>query len=166
MDIITIDNPKAGVLRRKAKPVGRVTAEVARLIDEMIETMHEAHGVGLAAPQVGISKRVFVAEVDERVHAIVDPQMVKAEGEEVTSEGCLSIPGMVADVPRAVHVVVKGKNRRGRGIRLDAEGLLARVIQHEMDHLDGILFLDRVVDRATIREITAAAEDEAAIPTG
>lgn len=166
VDIITIDSPQAGVLRRKAKPVGRVTAEVAHLIGEMIETMHEAHGVGLAAPQVGISRRVFVAEVDERVHVIVDPQVVKADGEEVTSEGCLSIPGVVADVPRAAHVVVKGKNRRGRGIRLEAEGLLARVIQHEIDHLNGILFLDRVVDRSTIREIAAAAEGEAAVPAG
>jgi len=166
VQIITVDSPRAAVLRRKAKPVGRVTAEVRQLIDEMIQVMREANGVGLAAPQVGVSWRLFVAEVEERVHVLVDPQIVTREGEEVATEGCLSVPGIVADVPRARHVVVKGKNRRGRGITLRAEGLLARVIQHEVDHLDGILFLDRVVDRATIREVAASAEVEAAAPAG
>lgn len=117
----------------------------------MIETMHEASGIGLAAPQVGVSKRVIITEVEERLHVVIDPKLVKQAGEENGTEGCLSIPGVLADVPRAVRVVVKGKNRRGRGITIDAEGLLARVLQHEIDHLDGILFLDRVVDRSTIR---------------
>lgn len=166
MDIVTIDGPKAALLRRKARPVGKVTAEVRRLIEEMIGVMRLANGVGLAAPQVGESRRVFVAEVDERVHAVVDPQIVKTEGEELATEGCLSIPGIVADVPRAQRVVLKGKNRRGRGITLEAEGLLARVIQHEVDHLEGILFLDRVVDRSTIREVTATTEVEEAAPAG
>lgn len=166
MEIVTIDSPKAAMLRRKARPVGKVTAEVQRLIDEMIAVMRLANGVGLAAPQVGESRRVFVAEVEERVHVVVDPQIVRSEGEEIATEGCLSIPGIVADVPRAQRVVVKGKNRRGRGITLEAEGLLSRVIQHEVDHLEGILFLDRVVDRSTIREVTATTEVEEAAPAG
>jgi peptide deformylase len=165
VEIVTVDSPKAAVLRRRAKPVGRVTAEVQRLIKAMIEAMHEANGVGLAAPQVGVSTRLFVAEVEERVHVVADPQIVKMEGEELATEGCLSIPGLLADVPRAQRVVLKGKNRRGRGITLEAEGLLARVIQHEVDHLDGVLFLDRVVDRSTIREAAATTEVEPAEPT-
>jgi len=106
----------------------------------------------------------FVAEVEERVHVLVDPEIVKMEGEEADTEGCLSIPGLTGAVPRASRVVVKGKNRRGRGITVEAEGLLARVFQHEIDHLDGVLFLDRVVDRSTIREVATTAEVEPAAP--
>lgn len=164
MEIITVDHPKAAVLRRRARPVGRVTAEIRRLAEEMIEVMRRARGVGLAAPQVGVSKRLFVAEVEDRVHVLVDPEIVVMEGEETDTEGCLSIPGVVGDVPRAGRVVVRGKNRRGRGITVEAEGLLARVFQHEIDHLDGVLFLDRVVDRSTIREVTATTEVEPAPP--
>ncbi len=158
MEVITVDGPKASLLRRRAKPVGRVTREIQRLIDEMIATMHEASGLGLAAPQVGVSKRVFVAEVEQQLHVVIDPRIAKREGEQLGTEACLSIPGIVAEVPRAARVVVKGKSRRGKGITLDAEGLLARVVQHEIDHLDGILFLDRVVDRSTIREVAKVAE--------
>lgn len=163
--ILTVDSPTAALLRRRAKPVGRVGAEIRALIDGLIATMREASGLGLAAPQVGVSRRLFVAEVEDRVHVFVDPEIVTREGEVVGTEGCLSIPGLVADVPRAQRIVVRGKNRRGRGITLEAEGLLARVIQHEVDHLDGILFLDRVVDRSTIREVTATAEVEPAAST-
>ena len=166
MEIVTVDSPKAGVLRRKARAVGRMTPQIQRFIDGMIEAMHEANGVGLAAPQVGVGKRVIIAEVEERLHVLVDPKIVKREGEELGTEGCLSIPGIVADVPRAAHVIVKGKNRKGRGITLKAEGLLARVLQHEVDNLDGILFLDRVVDKSTIREVAVSAEVEAAVPIG
>ena len=162
MEIITVDHPKAAVLRRRARPVGRVTAEIQRLANDMVEVMRGANGVGLAAPQVGVSKRLFVAEVEERVHVLVDPEIVKMEGEEADTEGCLSIPGLIGEVPRASHVVVKGKNRRGRGITVEADGLLARVFQHEIDHLDGVLFLDRIVDRTTIREVATTAEVEPA----
>lgn len=162
MDIITVDHPKATVLRKRARPVGRVTAEIQRLAEQMVEAMRQANGVGLAAPQVGVSKRLFVAEVEERVHVIVDPEIVEMDGEVADTEGCLSIPGIIGEVPRATRVVVKGKNRRGRGIKVEAEGLLARVFQHEIDHLDGVLFLDRVVDRSTIREVAATTEVEPA----
>lgn len=166
MKIITVESPKAGVLRRRARAVGRVTPQVQRLVDGMIETMHEANGVGLAAPQVGVSKRIIVAKVNERLHVLIDPKIVKREGEELGTEGCLSIPGVIGEVPRAVRVIVKGKNRKGRGITLEAEGMLARVLQHEVDHLDGILFLDRVVDKSTIRDVAASAEVEGAVTAG
>lgn len=165
MEIITVESPKAGVLRRKARTVGRITPQIRQLIEDMIDAMHEANGVGLAAPQVGVSKRVILAEVEERLHVLIDPKIVKHEGEEIGTEGCLSIPGIVADVPRAARVKVKAKNRRGKGITLDADGLLSRVLQHEVDHLDGVLFLDRVVDKSTIREVAASAEVEAAVTT-
>lgn len=166
MEIITVESPKAAVLRRRAKPVGKVTGETQRLIDAMIETMRTASGIGLAAPQVGVSKRIMVAEVDGKLHVLIDPQIIKRHGQEIGTEGCLSIPGVVADVPRAARVVVKGKNRRGRGIHLAAEGLLARVLQHEVDHLNGVLFLERVVDRSTIREVAVSAEVAVASASG
>lgn len=166
MEIITVDNPKAGVLRRRARAVGRATPQVQRLVDQMVEAMHEASGVGLAAPQVGVSKRIIVAEVGERLHVLIDPKIVTREGEDLGTEGCLSIPGIIGEVPRAARVVVKGKNRKGRGITVEAEGMLARVLQHEVDHLDGILFLDRVVDKSTIRDVAASTEVEGAVMTG
>jgi len=165
VEIITVESPKAGVLRRKARAVGRLTPEIHRLIEGMIGVMRDASGVGLAAPQVGVSKRILLAEVEERLHVLIDPKIITREGEEISTEGCLSIPGIVADVPRATRVKVKAKNRKGKGITLTAEGLLARVLQHEVDHLDGILFLDRVVDKSTIRKVAASAEVEAAVTT-
>lgn len=162
VEVMTVDNPKAGVLRRRAKPVGKVTPEIQRLVDAMIETMHDYNGVGLAAPQVGVGKRVFVAEVEDKIHVLIDPQIVRRVGEDVATEACLSIPGIVADVPRAASVTVKGKSRRGRGVTVRASGLLARVFQHEIDHLDGVLFLDRVVDKSTIREVAETAGVEVA----
>ncbi len=162
MEIVTVDSPKAAVLRRKTKAVGKVSRDVQRLIEQMSATMHAAHGLGLAAPQVGEGVRVLVAQVEERAVALVDPEVLDASGEETATEACLSIPGVVGDVPRATAIRVRGKNRRGRRITIDAEGLLARVLQHEIDHLDGILFLDRVRDPETIRLITPS--DESAPP--
>jgi peptide deformylase len=159
-EIVTVDGPRAAVLRRKARPAGKVTSQVQRLIDDMVATLRAANGLGLAAPQVGEGKRVLVAEVEERLVALVDPVLVRAEGEEYATEACLSIPGVIAPVRRATRVQVKGKNRRGRGITVDAEGLLARVLQHEIDHLDGILFLDRVEDPSTIERINEAEPAE------
>jgi peptide deformylase len=162
LEIVTVDSPRASVLRRKAKPLGRVTRDVQRLLEDMLTTMRAAHGLGLAAPQVGESVRALVAQVQDRIVYLVDPEITAADGEETATEACLSIPGVIGDVPRAVTVTVKGKNRRGRRTTVVADGLLARVLQHEIDHLDGILFLDRVRDRSTIRVITAP--DEAAQP--
>lgn len=158
LDIITVDSPKAAVLRRRAKPVGKVTRDVQRLIEAMLITMHDANGLGLAAPQVGEGVRVMVAQVEDRVVVLADPEMVHAEGEEIATEACLSIPGVVGDVPRATSLTMRGKNRRGRRVTVIADGLLARVLQHEFDHLDGVLFPDRVRDPSTIRSVTAAAD--------
>ncbi len=158
LEIVTVDSPRAAVLRRKAKPVGKVTREVQQLIEQMFATMRAANGLGLAAPQVGESVRVLVAHVDERTIVLADPEVLAATGEETATEACLSIPGVVGDVPRAASLRVRGKNRRGRRATIDAEGLLARVLQHEVDHLDGVLFLDRVRDPETIRVLTPSDE--------
>src|SRR5207253_7721670 len=131
------------------------------------ETMHVANGVGLAAPQIALSIRLFVAEYaePEGPHykiAVFNPEIVKAEGEELGTEGCLSIPGYVGDnIRRATSVVVKGQDARGKAIRVRAEGWLARILQHEIDHLDGILFLDRLDRPEDLREVTEAEYEEA-----
>jgi peptide deformylase len=131
------------ILRSRAKPVAKVTKETRRLIEEMIETMRQAAGLGLAAPQVRVSQRLFVYDVGEGAHALINPKIVEAEGEELGIEGCLSIPKLQGEVPRARRVVVTGLDGEGKSVRLEAEELLARVFQHEIDHLDGILFIDR-----------------------
>lgn len=143
------------VLREKSKPVTRVTPNIQKLIDDMADTMYDAEGIGLAAPQVGILKRVIVVDVGEGLLGLVNPEVVLAEGEQTGPEGCLSIPGIQADVTRANHVIVKGLNRDGEPVAVDAEGLLARCLQHEIDHLDGVLFLDRVTDPSTIRRVSS-----------
>lgn len=149
--IITSENP---ILRQKAKKVHRFDPSLQKLIEDMFETMYDANGVGLAAPQIGISIRVFVAEYEDRKIAIFNPEIIKAEGEALGTEGCLSIPGYVGDnIRRATKVVVKGQDVRGKTIRLSAEDWLARIIQHETDHLNGILFTD-LLDRAEdLREL-------------
>ncbi len=157
--IITTENP---ILRQKAKKVHRFDPSIAKLIDDMFETMHAAHGVGLAAPQIATSLRVFVAEFEEHKIAMVNPEIIKAEGEELGSEGCLSIPGYVGDnIRRATSVVVKGQDARGKAIRVRAEGWFARILQHETDHLDGILFLDRLDRPEDLREVTEGELEEA-----
>lgn len=161
MRIITLDSPGAAILRRKAKPVGRVTQEIVRLMDEMVEVMRRAPGVGLAAPQVGYSLRVIVVEYDGRLMQLVDPEITLAEGCELAQEGCLSLPGILCDVRRASRVVVKGKNRKGRGVTVRAEGWLARILQHEIDHLDGILITDRVESPAGIHSVASERVGEA-----
>jgi len=137
------------VLRRKADAVGSVTDDVRSLIESMFATMYTEEGVGLAAPQVGRSVRVFVIDVEDeetpRVkQAFVNPTIVERSGEVVGEEGCLSIPGIRADVKRSARVVVEALDADGAPFRLEAEGLLARALQHEIDHLDGVLFLDRL----------------------
>ncbi len=162
--IITAENP---ILRKKAKKVHRFDPSIQRLIDDMFETMHAANGVGLAAPQIAQSIRVFVAAYEDRKIAMVNPEIIKTEGEEPGTEGCLSIPGYAGDnIRRATMVIVKGQNARGKEIRERAEGWLARILQHEIDHLDGILFIDRLDRPEDLREVRAEeeeAEGEAAV---
>jgi peptide deformylase len=154
LEIVTVDSPRANILRKKARPVGKVTKNIQDLIERMLVTMRAANGIGLAAPQVGESLRIFVAHVEDRVVVLVDPEIIERQGEQTATEGCLSIPGVQGDVPRAEMVTVRGKNRRGRKITIIADGLLARAVQHEIDHLDGVLFLDRVRDHDTIHLVT------------
>lgn len=141
------------ILRKKAEPVEEVTDEIRELVREMFVTMEEEDGVGLAAPQVGRSIRLFVVKADDHVErAFINPQII-ATSQEVCSyeEGCLSIPKMYEDVVRPERVTVQARNEKGRRFTLEAEGFLARVIQHEYDHLDGILFIDRIPTEKKIK---------------
>lgn len=138
--IRTIGDP---VLRRRAKPVRHVNRALRQLIEDMLATMYAADGVGLAAPQVGVGKRVIVLDVGEGPLAVINPEIVAAEGEEAGTEGCLSVPGKAGEVRRAARVRVTGLDQEGRQVWHEAEGLLARAFQHEVDHLDGVLFVDR-----------------------
>ena len=157
--IITTENP---ILRKKAKKIHRFEPSLKKLVDDMFETMHEAGGVGLAAPQIAQSIRLFVAEFEERKVVMINPEIVKAEGEALGTEGCLSIPGYAGDnIRRAERVVVKGQDVRGKAIKVNAEGWFARILQHEIDHLDGILFLDRLDRPEDLREVRP--EDEEAM---
>ena len=144
------------VLRRKAHTVARIDKDLQTVIDDMVETMRDAPGVGLAAPQIGLSERIIVVEYFERpedeekedaprkVWAVVNPEIIKSSEETVLGvEGCLSIPGLVGEVERHESIQVKGLNRHGKPVKIKAEGWLARIFQHEIDHLNGILFPDR-----------------------
>jgi peptide deformylase len=136
------------VLREIARPVPKITPNVQKLLRDMAETMYEANGVGLAAPQVGISKRLIVIDVGDE-HGLIEminPEWIEMEGEQFGPEGCLSIPGLQGDVRRKERVKVKGWNRDGHEFIIEGTGLLARAFQHEIDHLNGILFLD-IADR-------------------
>jgi peptide deformylase len=140
--ILVLGNP---VLRQKAKRVTQVDRSIQKLIDDMIETMRAAPGVGLAAPQVGVPLRLAVIEVEDKVTVIVNPEIVKTFGEHELDEGCLSVPGFWGRLRRAERVSVKALDRHGKELRIrDADGLFAQALQHEIDHLDGHLYIDRM----------------------
>ncbi|MGH7388795.1 MAG: peptide deformylase [Candidatus Rokuibacteriota bacterium] len=133
-------------LRRRAEPVGEITPAVRKAVDDMIETMYDEVGIGLAAPQIGIPLRLVVVGDDEtrRARALVNPVVTEQGGQATAEEGCLSIPGVFAPVTRAAWVKVQARDLGGDPVTIDAKGLLARVLQHELDHLDGVLFIDRL----------------------
>ncbi len=140
--ILVVGNP---VLRQKAKRVSQVDKPIQRLIEDMIETMKKAPGVGLAAPQVGVPLRLAVIDVDDKITVIVNPEIIKTSGEVELDEGCLSVPGYWGRLERAERVSVKALDRNGKELRIrDAEGLFAQALQHEIDHLDGHLYIDRM----------------------
>jgi peptide deformylase len=142
LEIRTFGDP---VLRQRAQPVERVTETHDRLIEDMIETMRVAPGVGLAAPQIGVLERIFVWEVEDEHGAFINPEITwRSDSQGSGEEGCLSIPGLYYPVVRAEAVEVRGLDASGQAITMKAEGFLARVCQHEIDHLDGVLFLDRL----------------------
>jgi peptide deformylase len=155
MAIREIEILPAPVLRRKARKVTEFGGDLQTLIDDMVDTMRDAPGVGLAAPQVGVPLQVIVVEyaekkddeekqVSPKLYAVVNPEITRfSEDREIGTEGCLSIPGFVGDVERSLEVTIKGLNRRGKPVRIKAAGWLARIFQHEVDHLNGVLFIDR-----------------------
>ena len=147
-------------LRERCKPITKINDRTRRLIDDMVETMREAAGVGLAAPQVFIGQRLFVYDIGEGPGAVINPEIVLAEGSEVGVEGCLSIPRLQGEVERYTRLAVVGLDRNGRRIRLEPEDpYLARVFQHEIDHLNGVLFIDRA-DPESLHYITEEEETE------
>lgn len=141
LDIHLLGSP---VLRTRSTDVPQVDAAVQQFIDDLFETMDAAEGVGLAANQVGVTQRVAVVGVERERLVLVNPTVVAAEGRERAEEGCLSIPEIYGEVPRATHIVLRALDREGTLYEREADGLLARAIQHEIDHLDGILFLDHL----------------------
>ena len=134
------------ILKEKAKPVRSINANIIKLLDNMADTLADAKGAGLAAPQIGVSKRVIVVDVGEGLYEMVNPQIINTAGQETDVEGCLSIPGLVGDVTRAATVKVRYLDRHGKEKNLTAKGMLARALQHEIDHLEGILYIDRAVN--------------------
>ena len=170
MAILNITLLPDPVLRRKAKKITVIDKDLQTLIDDMLDTLHDAPGVGLAAPQVAVSSRLIVIEYGEedeegnetkpkKLYAVVNPEIVQASEEtEVGIEGCLSIPNLVGEVERNLKITVKGLNRTGKPIKITAEGWLARIFQHEIDHLEGVIFPDRAT-----RVWKPSKEEEAAV---
>ena len=148
------------VLRQKAKRVPTVDKSVQRLIDDMVETMQQANGAGLAAPQVGVSLRVIVLQVPgEEPIAIVNPEIVKRTGEQEVAEGCLSFPGYAGEIKRSASVTVKGLDRQGKPTRIKATGLMAEALQHEIDHLNGILYIDHLESQDKLYKIKPETQE-------
>ena len=167
-EIIQVEHPS---LRRKAQEVKAFDADLQTLIDDMIETMRAAPGVGLAAPQINISQRVIVVEfgheedeeVPKKLYVLINPEISRASNEtSIAAEGCLSVPEWIGDVERSSSVTVKAKNRRGQAVKIKAEDWLARIFQHEIDHINGILFLDRAesIYKPEIEDDSAEAKEE------
>ncbi len=153
--------PNEPVLRQKAKRVSRIDGSVQRLIDNMMETMQQANGVGLAAPQVGVPLRVIVLQMpDEEPVAIINPELVKSAGEQEVTEGCLSILGYFGEIKRSASVTVKGRNRQGKAIRIKATGLKAEALEHELDHLNGVLYIDHLESRDKLYKVEAGTGPE------
>ena len=149
------------VLRRRAKKVTSVDDSVQRLIDDMVDTMRAAPGVGLAAPQVGISLRIAVIEIPgEEIITLINPEITKKQGERSLVEACLSVPGYQGEIKRSVWVKVKAQDRQGKNIRLKGEGLLAQALEHEIDHLNGILYIDHIESPDKLREVVAGESQE------
>ena len=157
MAILTICRfPQDPVLRQKAKRVSRIDKSIKQLIDDMVETMQQANGVGLAAPQVGVSLRVIVLQMsEEEPMAIINPEIVKRLGEQEVNEGCLSVPGYFGEIKRSASVTVKGRDRQGKAIRIKATGLMAEALEHEIDHLNGTLYIDHVESQDKLHKIEA-----------
>ncbi len=152
------------ILKKRASAVDRLTTQDKKLIEDMIDTMKAADGAGLAAPQVGVSKRIFVFRRGDDIHAMVNPKIIRRDGRKVGDEGCLSIPGVQARVERAARITVTGRNEKGKVITLDCEdgdeqGRSATCVQHEIDHLDGIMYIEKTEPDTLSWLIEAVDED-------
>ncbi|MFC2058782.1 peptide deformylase [Chloroflexota bacterium] len=153
LPLVSIDNP---VLHKKAKRVNSIDDSIQKLIDDMIETMHRVGGVGLAAPQIGVSLQVAVIEIPgEEVITLINPEIVKQSSEYEVTEACLSMPGYRGEIKRSYRVTVKARNRRGKTIRIKGDDLLAQALQHEIDHLNGIVYADRIESKDKLHDIAA-----------
>jgi peptide deformylase len=158
LQIRTLPDP---VLRQKAKRVNKIDDSIQKLIDDMIDTLHaDPNRAGLAAPQVGVLLRVAVIEVPEHeLITMINPEIVKREGDRIVQEGCLSVPGCFGEIKRAVTVKVKAQNRYGKEFRLKAQGLLAQALEQEIEHLDGILYIDHLESPEKLFEIIKEGEE-------
>ncbi len=161
LNIVTVSDSASDVLHQPARRVREFGPALHQLLDDMLETMRAAPGVGLAAPQVGVSQRVIVIEYPEdeedpentqRVYELINPEIIRRKGEEIGQEGCLSIPGVAADVNRAAYVLVRAQDRNGKEFRIKAYDWLARIFQHEIDHLLGVLMTDKAEQIYHLRE--------------
>jgi len=149
------------LLRQKAKRVKAIDSKIERLIDDMLETMHAVGGLGLAAPQVGVSLRLAVmAPPDEEPVVLINPEMVKKSGERVVSEACLSVPGYRGEIRRSASVTVKARDRHWKEIRVKATGLMAQCLEHEIDHLNGILYVDHLESQDKLERVPPEGEEE------
>lgn len=157
-EIVQMGHP---VLRQRAKKIHRVDASIHRLVDDLVDTVHAANGAGLAAPQIGVPLRAIVTNVDDSLQIVLNPEIVKASEEmEDGEEGCLSIRGWYGPVKRKERVTIRGLSVTGKPLKLKAEGWEARAFQHEIDHLDGILFIDRMEDRSLLHQVTDDEEEQ------
>jgi peptide deformylase len=145
MAVLKLQKYGSPILREKAIPVSKVDSEIRELVDDMVETMYVEGGVGLAAPQIGISKRIIIIDTEEKgVMVLINPVIIKREGETKEEEGCLSVPGIFSIVKRSAVITVEALDLDEKKVRLTQEGFLAIALQHEIDHLDGYLFIDRL----------------------
>ena len=149
------------VLRQRAKRVRSIDDSIHRLISDMIETMHDAPGVGLAAPQVGIPLRVIVLGLPEQAEiALINPEIVRRRGERVVNEGCLSVPGYMGQIKRSEAITIKGRDPNGKEIRIKADELLAQALEHEIDHINGVLYIDRLESIDDLRKLEPEETEE------
>lgn len=152
------------VLRQKAKRVSTIGSSIRQLIDDMVETMQQVKGVGLAAPQVGVSLRVVVLQMPgEEIIIIINPQIVKRSGEREVSEACLSVPGYAGEIRRSVSVTVKGQDRQGKAIRLKAIDLMAQALEHELDHINGVLYIDHIESQDKLHKAELGTQDRGSL---
>jgi peptide deformylase len=156
--ILTAEEP---ILRERTKKVSSFDASLHRLLDDMLVTMRDAPGVGLAANQIGVPLQVAIIEIEDRITELVNPQIVKSSGEQLDWEGCLSIPGYVAEVERSAKVTVKARDRHGKEFRVRGEELMARALQHEIDHLNGKLYIDYLESFEELVRVSEANDEVA-----